>query len=180
MDIIPPKLKNYKEILPHIKAIVLDVDGVLTDGSIVLLPDGSQGRSMNIKDGFALQLAVKMGIQVAIISGGKGESLRKRLEYLGIHHIYLGSSNKSESLEDFLLSTNIHANNVLYMGDDLPDYQVMRKVALPCCPSDAAHEIREICLFVSSLPGGKGCVRDVIEQVLKVQKKWATPESYSW
>ncbi|MBX7182212.1 MAG: HAD-IIIA family hydrolase [Bacteroidia bacterium] len=180
MDIVPSKLKNYKEILPHIKAIVLDVDGVLTDGSITLLADGSQGRTMNIKDGYALQLAVKMGIHVAIISGGKGESLRQRLEYLGIHHIYLGSANKTESLNDFLISTNLLANNVLYMGDDLPDYQVMKKVALPCCPADAAHEIREISLYVSSLPGGKGCVRDVIEQVLKVQKKWATPEGFSW
>jgi 3-deoxy-D-manno-octulosonate 8-phosphate phosphatase (KDO 8-P phosphatase) len=173
-------LKNFKEILPHINTIVLDIDGVLTDGSVLLLPDGSQVRSMNIKDGFALQLAVKMGYHVCIISGGKGESLRKRLEYLGIHHIYLGSSNKTEALDDFLETNHLSPNTLLYMGDDLPDYHVMRKVALPCCPADAAHEIKEISLYVSPLKGGHGCVRDIVEQVMKVQSKWATSEGFTW
>jgi len=174
------KLRNFKEILPEISTIVLDIDGVLTDGSVILMPDGEQVRTMNVKDGYALQLAVKMGYQLCIISGASGEALRKRLEFLGIKHIYLSSSNKKEALDDFLKSNQLSLRNILYMGDDLPDYPVMLEVALPCCPSDAAAEIREISLYISPLKGGMGCVRDVIEQVMKVQKKWITPQSYTW
>ena len=127
---------------------------------------------MNIKDGYALKTAVKEGFTVCIISGGKNEGVRKRLRDLGITDIYLGVQDKVEVLDEFIDIYNLNKDNVLYMGDDIPDLHVMKLIGMPCCPQDAAPEVKEISRYVSHKKGGKGCVRDVIEQVLKVQGKW--------
>ncbi|MGI9526770.1 MAG: KdsC family phosphatase [Weeksellaceae bacterium] len=164
---------NYKAKLNEIQALVLDVDGVLTDSSVILMPDGSMTRTMNTRDGYALQLAIKKGYPIAVITGGKDESVKKRLNGLGITDIYLGSSYKKDDLEDFLAKYDLDADHVAYMGDDIPDLEVMHMVGLPCCPKDAAPEIRTMALYVSQVNGGKGCVRDIIEQWLKVQNNWS-------
>lgn len=164
--------KNYKEYLNHVDTFIFDVDGVLTDGSIQVSTEGELLRTMNIKDGYALKTAQLAGFNICIISGGKNEGVRKRLRDLGITNIFLGAQDKVEILEEFFDIYNIDPNNVLYMGDDIPDLYPMKKVGMPCCPQDAAAEIKEISRYVSHKKGGKGCVRDVIEQVLKVQGKW--------
>lgn len=166
--------KNYKEYLNHINTFIFDVDGVLTDGSIQVSTEGELLRTMNIKDGYALKTAQLAGFNVCIISGGKNEGVRKRLRDLGITNIYLGIQDKVEQLKEFFDIYEVDAENVLYMGDDIPDLYPMKLVGLPCCPQDAAAEIKEISRYVSHKKGGKGCVRDVIEQVLKVQGKWLT------
>ena len=172
--------KNFKQILPSIKAFVFDVDGVLTDGSVVLMPDGEQIRTMNIKDGYALQLAIKKCYYVAIITGGKSEAIKARMEGLGVSDIYLGAHNKIDSLADFMGIYDIKYEEILYMGDDIPDYECMQKVAAATCPSDAAPEIKAICTYISQQPGGKGCVRDVLEQVMRVQGKWFDGDAFKW
>ncbi|MCM4159014.1 HAD-IIIA family hydrolase [Antarcticibacterium flavum] len=169
--------KNYKEYLNHITTFIFDVDGVLTDGSIQVSTEGELLRTMNIKDGYALKTAQLAGFHVCIISGGKNEGVRKRLRDLGITNIYLGINDKVEQLDEFFDIYEIDRENVLYMGDDIPDLYAMKMVGMPCCPQDAAAEIKEISRYVSHRKGGKGCVRDVIEQVLKVQGKWLTNHS---
>lgn len=164
--------KSYKEYLNDITTFVFDVDGVLTDGNVVVTTKGEMLRRMNIKDGYALKTAVDQGYNVCIISGGSNEGVRVRLRGLGVTDIHLGVSNKIDQLEEYLDIYNIDTKNVLYMGDDIPDLYVMQKVALPCCPQDAAPEIKSISKYVSHKNGGKGAVRDVIEQVMKVQGKW--------
>ncbi|MFD2550696.1 KdsC family phosphatase [Bizionia sediminis] len=166
--------KSYKEHLEHITTFIFDVDGVLTDGTVTVLTSGDMLRTMNIKDGYALKTAVKNGFKVCIISGGTNEGVRSRLEGLGIKDIFLGSHNKIEQLNMYLNQHHIKLENVLYMGDDIPDYPVMQLVGLPCCPQDAAPEIKSISKYVSHKNGGQGAARDVIEQVLKVQDKWFT------
>lgn len=164
--------KNYKEYLNHVDTFIFDVDGVLTDGSIQVSTHGELLRTMNIKDGYALKTAQLAGYNVCIISGGKNEGVRLRLRDLGITNIFLGIQDKVEQLQEFFDIYDINAENVLYMGDDIPDLYPMKLVGMPCCPQDAAAEIKEISRYVSHKKGGKGCVRDVIEQVLKVQGKW--------
>ncbi len=164
--------KSYKEYLHDITTFIFDVDGVLTDGNVIVTTDGSLLRRMNIKDGYALKTAVDNGYHVCIISGGSNEGVRSRLRGLGVTNIYLGVSDKIEQLEEFLDVYDIDPKNVLYMGDDIPDLFVMQKVGLPCCPQDAAPEIKSISKYVSHKNGGKGAARDVIEQVMKVQGKW--------
>lgn len=164
--------KNYKEYLNQINTFVFDVDGVLTDGSIQISTAGELLRTMNIKDGYALKAAKTVGYTVCVISGGKNEGVRKRLRDLGINDIYLGIHDKVEQMDEFFDIYEINAENVLYMGDDIPDYYPMKLVGLPCCPQDAAAEVKEISKYISHKKGGKGCVRDVIEQVMKVQGKW--------
>ncbi|HRG38596.1 MAG TPA: HAD family hydrolase [Bacteroidia bacterium] len=173
-------MENFKSRLTRVKAFILDVDGVLTDGSVTLLPDGEQVRMMNIKDGYALQLAVKKGFIVAVISGGKSEMVRKRLNGLGITDIYLGAHTKTEQYEEIIAKYNLKHEEVLYMGDDIPDYEVMRHVGVPTCPKDSAPEIKNICIYISDKNGGKGAVRDVIEQVMKVQNKWMDDDGFVW
>lgn len=163
--------ENNLEIFEKINTFIFDVDGVLTDGSVTLI-GGDMVRSMNIKDGYALQLAVKKGYHVCIISGGKSESVRTRLNNLGIKEVYIGVSDKIEKFEDFLMCYDIKPETVAYMGDDMPDYEVMTKVAMPSCPADACSEIQEISAFISTKNGGKGAGRDLIEKVLKVQGNW--------
>lgn len=163
---------NYKTKLNEIKAVVLDVDGVLTDGSVILMPDGSLTRVMNTKDGYALQLAVKKGIHVAIITGGRDETVKERLNGLGITDVYLNSHDKKEDLDDFLFKYNLKADEVAYMGDDIPDLEVMHMVGLACCPKNAVPEVRNTAAYISQIEGGKGCVRDILEQLMKVQGLW--------
>jgi 3-deoxy-D-manno-octulosonate 8-phosphate phosphatase (KDO 8-P phosphatase) len=164
--------KSYKEYLEHITTFIFDVDGVLTDGTITVTTSGEMLRTMNIKDGYALKASVDRGFHVCVISGGTNEGVRKRLEGLGLRDIYLGAHNKIEQLNDYLTKHQIDIKNVLYMGDDIPDFPVMKMVGLPCCPQDAVPEIKAISKYVSHKNGGKGAVRDVIEQVMKVQGKW--------
>jgi len=164
--------KSYKELMPQISTFIFDVDGVLTDGKVTIFPDGQLIRTMNIKDGYALKTAIENGFNVCIISGGTNEAVKSRLKGLGITDIYLGAHNKINQLEEYLSNYNIKPKNVLYMGDDIPDYPVMKMIGLPACPKDAVPEIQNISLYVSQKKGGNGCVRDVIEQVLKVQDKW--------
>ncbi len=164
--------KSYKEYLEHITTFIFDVDGVLTDGTIIVTTDGEMLRNMNIKDGYAIKTAVDTSYNVCIISGGSNEGVRKRLSGLGVKDIYLGCSNKVQQLEDYFNTHSIKPENVLYMGDDIPDIHGMKMIGLPCCPQDAVSEIKEISKYISHKNGGKGCARDVIEQVLKVQGKW--------
>lgn len=170
---------NYD--LKKIKALVFDVDGVLSSEVITLHPNGEPMRSVNIKDGYALQLAVKMGLHVAVITGGRTESVRVRYEGLGIKDIYMAASVKTKEFAHLLEKYHLSPEEVLYMGDDIPDYGVMRQCGLPCCPADAAPEIKAISLYVSHRNGGYGCGRDVIEQVLKAQGKWMSHEdAFGW
>ncbi|MFL1896261.1 KdsC family phosphatase [Aquimarina sp. 2-A2] len=164
--------KSYKEYLQHITTFIFDVDGVLTNGNVVVHTDGQLLRTMNIKDGYALKTAVQNGFNVCVISGGTNEGVRQRLRGLGITDIYLGAHHKVDQLDEYMDIYNIKAENVLYMGDDIPDLPVMEMIGLPTCPQDAVPEIKAISKYVSNKKGGKGCVRDVIEQVLKVQGKW--------
>ena len=164
--------RNYKEYLSQINTFIFDVDGVLTDGSIQISTDGELLRTMNIKDGYAMKHARSQGFTICVISGGKNEGVRLRLKNLGITDIYLGCADKVEQMEEFFDIYEIKPEEVLYMGDDLPDLYAMKKVGLPCCPQDAVAEIKDASRYISHKKGGKGCVRDVIEQVLKVQGKW--------
>ncbi|WP_228851236.1 KdsC family phosphatase [Aegicerativicinus sediminis] len=164
--------KSYKEYLGQITTFIFDVDGVLTDGTVTLTTDGQLLRTMHVKDGFAMKTALLNGFNICIISGGTNEGVRVRLRDLGITDIYLGAHNKMEQFNEYLDIYEIRPENVLYMGDDVPDYPVMKEVGLPCCPQDAVQEIKSISKYVSHKNGGRGAVRDVIEQVLKVQGKW--------
>lgn len=164
--------KNYKELMATITTFVFDVDGVLTDGTILVTENGNMLRNMNIKDGYALKTAVESGYRVVIISGGSNEGVKIRLQNLGIADVFLGVSNKITVLNDYCATHKLKKENLLYMGDDLPDYEVMQHVGLATCPQNAVPEIKAVSSYVSHIDGGKGCARDVIEQVLKVQGKW--------
>lgn len=157
----------------NITTFIFDIDGVLTDGSLLVFDDGQMVRRMNIKDGYALQLAVKRGYRVLVISGGNAEGAKKRLEKLGIKEVHLGAENKMELLENYRQENGLHWEEMLYMGDDIPDYEVMKLVGLPCAPADAAPEIRHIARYISPLSGGTGCVREIIEKVMKVRGDWS-------
>ncbi|MDB9964200.1 HAD-IIIA family hydrolase [Vicingaceae bacterium] len=173
-------MSNIKAKLRPIAAFILDVDGVLTDGMVITLPDGEQVRRMNIKDGYALQHAVKKGYHISIISGGTSESVRKRLNTLGITEVNLACKNKVEVFEKLKEKFGLTKEQILYMGDDIPDYKVMQRVGFATCPNDAAEEIKSISDYISSKKGGEGCVRDLIEQVLKLQGKWFDEDSFEW
>ena len=164
--------KNYKELLKDITTFIFDVDGVFTDGSILVTTKGEMLRKMNVKDGYALKTALLKGYNVCVITGGTNEGVRDRLKGLGVTDIYLGAHHKQDSLDEYLDIHGIDPKNTLYMGDDLPDLEPMRRVGLPVCPKDAAHEIRNIALYVSPIEGGRGCARDVIEKVLRLKNKW--------
>ncbi len=164
--------KSYKEYLEHISTFIFDVDGVLTDGSVTITTNGDMLRTMNTKDGYAMKTALNQGFNICIISGGTNEGVRVRLNHLGVKDVFLGSDNKIEQLNQYFSESGIKSENALYMGDDIPDFPVMEMVGLPCCPQDAVPEIKGISKYISHKKGGKGAVRDVIEQVLKVQGKW--------
>ncbi len=155
-----------------IKLFALDVDGVLTDGSLLLMQDGQMVRRMNIKDGYALQLAIKRGYHILVISGGNSEAVKIRLEKLGVQDVFMSVINKKEVLQQYMEQHGLQKQEVLYMGDDMPDIGVMQMAGLPCCPSDAVAEIRDISGYISPIKGGEGCVRDIIEKVLKLNAHW--------
>lgn len=163
---------NLLERFKQIKTFVFDVDGVLTDGSLLIPDDGQMVRKMNIKDGYALQLALKKGYRVVIISGGRSESVRERLNRLGIQDVFLKVDNKKEKLTEYLNQHRILWAEVLFMGDDIPDYLVMQMAGLACAPADAVAEIKQISAYISTIQGGYGCARDVIEKVLKLNDDW--------
>jgi 3-deoxy-D-manno-octulosonate 8-phosphate phosphatase (KDO 8-P phosphatase) len=164
--------KSYKELMNEITTFIFDVDGVLTDGSVFINNEGEMHRTMNIKDGYAMKAAVDNGYNVCIISGGSNEGVRVRLRNLGITDIHLGSPDKVATFNEYTDVYGINPEQVLYMGDDIPDYHVMKLVGLPTCPQDACPEIKGISKYISHKNGGKGAVRDVVEQVMKVQGKW--------
>lgn len=161
-------LAKFKQI----NCFVFDVDGVLTNGEILVLPNGVMARSMNVKDGYALQLAIKKGYKVVIISGGYSVELLERFQLLGLTDIYLKVLDKVEVLNNYLNVSGIKHENVLFMGDDLPDLAAMQQIGMPCCPYDAVQEIKQISAYISPLNGGTGCVREVIEKVLKLNNHW--------
>lgn len=167
--------------LTKIRAIIFDIDGVLSTATIPMDTTGQPVRSLNIKDGYAIQLAVKRGLQVAIITGGKTENVRLRYEGLGVQDVHIGVSMKLGVYERFKQKYGLRDEEVMYMGDDIPDYEVMQACGLPCCPADAAPEIKEISKYVSPYNGGCGCGRDIIEQILKAQGKWAMDKvAFGW
>lgn len=161
-------LKGFKQIT----CFAFDVDGVLTDGMVLLLDDGQQARRMSIRDGYALQLAIKKGYKVLVISGAYSEAVQIRLNKLGIQDVFMKVENKELLLSEYVKSNGLKKQQVLFMGDDIPDYAVMKSVGLACCPADAAPEIKHISQYISASKGGKGCVRDVIEKVLKLNEHW--------
>lgn len=169
---------NYD--LTRIKAIAFDVDGVLSADVIPLHPGGEPMRTVNIKDGYAIQLAVKQGLHVAIITGGRTEAVYKRFAGLGVKDIYMGASVKINNYNAFRDKHELLDEEILYMGDDIPDMEVMHACGLPCCPKDAAPEIKAISHYISHRNGGYGCGRDVVEQVLKAQGKWMLDDAFGW
>jgi len=166
-------LADFKKIT----TFVFDIDGVLTDGTILVLRDGLQARTMHVKDGFGLQMALKNGFNLFIISGAYSDEVKNRLEKLGIKNIFLSVENKALLLSSVLEKNNLNWDEVLYMGDDLPDLPLMEKVGLPCCPADAVNEIKSVVKYISPVKGGWGCVRDVIEKVLKANGKWIVDQT---
>jgi 3-deoxy-D-manno-octulosonate 8-phosphate phosphatase (KDO 8-P phosphatase) len=161
-------LEKFKPIT----TFVFDIDGVLTDGSILVHDDGEQVRRMSIKDGYSLQLAIKKGYRVVVISGGASEGVKQRLVQLGVSDIFLKVENKKEKLMEYAREHGLTDKEILFMGDDIPDHATMKQVGLACAPADAVAEIRHIAAYISSFGGGQGCVRDVIEKVLKLNGHW--------
>lgn len=167
--------------LTKIKAVIFDVDGVLSAGTIPMDSAGIPLRTVNIKDGYAIQFAVKQGLKIVILSGGNTPSVRKRYENLGVSDILLGCEVKIETYDRFLADTGLSDEEILYMGDDIPDYEVMHRVGCPCCPKDACSDIRDISIYVSPYNGGYGCGRDVIEQVLRAKGLWMNDaKAFGW
>ena len=165
---------NYKALLPNITTFIFDVDGVLTNGKVLITSQGEMYREMDTKDGYALKCALVQGYRVCIISGGTNEGVRNRLKALGIYDIYLGAHHKEEPFQDLMDSYDLKPEEILYMGDDVPDIVVMEQVAVAACPNDAVSDVKEIANYVSHNKGGEGCVREIIEQTLRVQGKWLT------
>jgi 3-deoxy-D-manno-octulosonate 8-phosphate phosphatase (KDO 8-P phosphatase) len=173
-------MSNFKEELKKVKAFAFDVDGVFSDGNLFLYPNGEHIRSMNIKDGYAVQFAIKKSFHIAIITGGNSESVRMRFNNLGVSDVYLRSANKLDDLKDFMAKYDLNPSEVLYMGDDIPDYEVMKYAGIATCPADAAEEIKSISHYISRVKGGNGCVRDVIEQVLRIHGLWMDADAIKW
>lgn len=161
-------LAEFKKVT----TFIFDIDGVLTDGTVLVLRDGLQARQMHVKDGFGLQMAMKNGYEVIIISGGSSEEARQRLQYLGVKDIHLSVADKEQLVNELIAAKQLKWEEILYMGDDLPDLPLMAKVGLPCCPADAVNEVKTAVKYISPINGGWGCVRDVIEKVLKVNGQW--------
>lgn len=164
---------NVLELFKSVTTFVFDIDGVLTDGTLLVMPGGLMARKMNIKDGYALQLAVKKGYNVVVISGGFSPEVQERLQKLGVQNVFMCVEDKWVCLQNYLSKNSLQPQEVLFMGDDIPDYEVMLNVGLPCCPADAVSEIRGISKYISHIDGGAGCARDVIEKVLKLNSHWS-------
>jgi len=173
-------MSNYKADLAKVNTFIFDYDGVMTDGKVILQHDDPPLRTANVRDGYVLQLAVKLGYNVVVISGGFSRSMDNRFTTLNIKDAFTGVKNKLEIFDSYISERNINPKQVVYMGDDIPDMRVMQKVGVPVCPADAVEEIKNISVYISDKKGGEGCVRDIIEQVLKVQGKWLTEEAFTW
>ncbi|WP_077197132.1 KdsC family phosphatase [Prevotella ihumii] len=170
---------NYD--LNSIKAIVFDVDGVLSCSTIGMGKDGDPIRTINIKDGYAIQLAQKLGLHIAIMTGGRNEEIRLRYEYLGVKDVYLNCAMKIKTWEEYLAKYNLKEDEIIYVGDDIPDFQIMKRAGCPCCPKDACADIKAIAAYVSDVDGGQGVARDIIEQVLRAQGKWMQDgKAFGW
>lgn len=165
---------NVLEYFKNVTTFVFDIDGVLTDGKLYLMPGGAMTRVMNIKDGYALQLAIKMHYKVLIISGGHSPESEHRLRKLGITEVHMQVEDKLSLMEKFMQKNNLQQKEILCMGDDIPDYAILKNAGIACCPADAAREIKSICHYISKINGGEGCVRDVIEKVLQLNNDWHT------
>jgi 3-deoxy-D-manno-octulosonate 8-phosphate phosphatase (KDO 8-P phosphatase) len=173
-------MTNFKEELVNVRAFIFDIDGVLSLQTIGLNAFGIPNRTVNLRDGYALQLAVKKGYYVGIISGSSSKDYKKRLKLLGISDIYLNSRKKLDHFKSFLTKHNLNKSEVLFMGDDIPDFEVMKHAGVAVCPSDADSEIKQISCYISDKRGGEGCVRDVIEQVLRLHNNWMDSDAFSW
>lgn len=173
-------MSNYKEKLTPITTFIFDFDGVLTDGKVLIVNELEQLRTSNVKDGYALQYAVKKGYRICVISGGKSDSMTQRMNNLGITDVFLGVDRKIEVFEKYLTDNNLDKSQVLYMGDDIPDYEIMLKVGVATCPADAVVEIKSVADYISDAKGGEGCVRDIIEQVLRLHDNWFHKDAFHW
>jgi 3-deoxy-D-manno-octulosonate 8-phosphate phosphatase (KDO 8-P phosphatase) len=162
----------YLELFRQVRAFVFDVDGVFTNNEVLVTEEGTLVRTMHIRDGYAIKAAVRAGYPIAIITGGKSEGVKKRFADLGVKDIYLGKTDKMDAFDEFVHLYDLNPNEILYMGDDLPDYPVMRRVGCPVCPADAAQELFPIAVYISPYAGGHGCVRDVVQQVMALQGEW--------
>jgi 3-deoxy-D-manno-octulosonate 8-phosphate phosphatase (KDO 8-P phosphatase) len=167
----------FLQKLPAIKAFVLDIDGVMTDATVLVTESGEQLRRFNVRDGYAMQLAVKKGFLICAISGGKSQSVIGRLKGLGLTDVFLGVDEKLSVFETFLRENRLDRTEVLYIGDDIPDIPVLKAAGIAACPADAAEEVKAVCAYISPKKGGEGCVRDLIEKVLKVQGNWYNNEA---
>lgn len=163
---------NFKQKLNKVNTLIFDVDGVITDGKVFVMESGEVVRNMNSKDGYSIHLAVQKKYNIVIISGGNNKAIKTMLEKAGVQNIFINQHDKLQCYKDFIHSNNITDEEVMYMGDDLPDYEVMSRVGVACCPNDSAPEIKELCCYISPKNGGEGCVRDIIEQVMRVQGTW--------
>ncbi len=173
-------MKNFKELLPQVKAFAFDVDGVFSTTVTYINPDGQLLRSANIKDGYVVQLLRKKGYPIAIITGGNYDGVRKRFQNLGVEDIYLSAEDKLAVLKVFMEKHKLSPDEVLYMGDDIPDLLSMKFVGIPVCPADAAEDIKSVALYISDKDGGYGCVRDVVEQVLRSRNDWLSKNDHLW
>lgn len=165
-------MKNFKTRLRNITTIIFDVDGVLTDGKVFFIAGQGPVRNMFTKDAFAIQAAIKKGYRIAIITGGNPEILKESLERLGVQDIFIKQSDKLACYKDYIYTNNLSDAEVMFVGDDLPDWEVMKRVGIAACPADSAHEIKEISIYISDKKGGEGCARDVIEQVMRARGHW--------
>jgi len=173
-------MTNFKEGLFKVKAFIFDLDGVLSLQTITLNSFGIPNRTINLRDGYAIQLAVKKGYKVAVITGSNCKEYSRRLKLLGVKDIYLNSTSKIDHFRSFLKKYGLSTENILFMGDDIPDFEVMKVVGVPVCPTDADSEIKQISHYISDKKGGEGCVRDIIEQVLRLHNKWMDSDAFSW
>jgi len=173
------RMTSYKEKLNEINTFMFDVDGVLTNGDVMLLHNDVV-RTLNSRDAYSIQYAVKMGYRVMIVTGGNSQDVKDRLIALGVQEVHLSSFNKLAVYEDIKVKHHLKDEEILYMGDDIPDYQVMKKAGVAACPQDAAMEIKQISHYQSPFNGGRHCVRDVIEQTLRVQGKWFSEQAFEW
>lgn len=173
-------MTNFKENLITVKAFIFDIDGVLSLQTIGLNTFGVPNRTVNLRDGYAIQYAVRKGYRIGVISGSSSKEYQKRLKLLGVTDIYLNSKSKIDHFNSFINKYKLDKSEVLFMGDDIPDYEVMKEAGVPVCPSDADSEIKQVAVYISDKRGGEGCVRDVIEQVLRLHDKWMGPDAFSW
>ena len=171
---------NYKIKLKEIELFVFDYDGVFTDGIVLLMEDGSNVRQANTRDGYAVQWAIKQGMNVAVLTGGREKAVEARMRLLGVEEVHLGCHDKLESLKVLCDKLNVDIDKVMYMGDDMPGYPAMKNVGLAVCPNDAATDIKEISDYVSPIDGGRGCVREILEQAMRLKGIWSSEQGYKW